>query len=500
MNLRIKPKPINALLLAVIVSAFSCKTLTLSEYAVSNIDSTLTSFASDEALRSASWGFYAVDAASGQILASHNPHLGLAPASTQKLVTTITALSVLGADFRFQTKLQYIGSIENGVLNGDLIIKGTGDPSLGSKALHDSLSLENVLEFWHKALTGAGIRRIDGKIVADGSWFDDHMIPPKWMWEDMGNYFGAGAHAITVNENLYSVFFRPGQRENDASTVIRTEPFVPGMTFHNQVLTGPRGSGDQVFIYGAPYTNHRWLTGTVPMGVSSFEVKGSLPDPGYFLAATLKNYLNSKGIQNPAEPVTHRNYQQLPAEGDRKMLATWHSPRLVDIATRTNFNSVNTFAENLFKTLGKKLANDGSFSASAKAITQFWTDKGIDTRGLRIHDGSGLSSFNNLTVQQLAEILQFASGDTLLYHTLIKGLPVAARTGNLARMFANTPSAGILMAKSGSLANVRGYAGYTVNRAGRLIAFAFIVNNFDGPHAEMRRKMEAVMNEITRSE
>ncbi len=499
MAIRFKPEPFIAILLLGIISAFSCKTIATGEVVQTPLENILNNFATDESLRSASWGFYAVDVRTGEIIGAYNQHLALMPASTLKMVTTITALSALGADYRFETLLQHSGSIENGILKGDLFVRGSGDPTLGSKTLGDSLSLENLFNFWIHTISRAGINQIEGRVVADGSWFDDHLIPPKWLWEDMGNYYGAGAHALTVNENLYSVFFRPGRREDAPAMVLRTEPFVPGMVLDNQVRTGPRGSGDRVNIFGAPYSNNRWLTGTVPLGVSSFEVKGSLPDPGLFLAATLTNSLITKGIKINNEPTTHQNLANAEIEKERKLLATWYSPTLDIIAARTNFNSVNTYAENLFKTLGKKLAGEGSFQASSKSVTRFWEEKGIDVRGLMIHDGSGLSPFNNVTTEQMALILKAAANDTNLYRPLVKGLPVAARTGNLAGMFANTPSAGVLMAKSGSLGNVRGYAGYTINRSEKLIAFAFIINNFEGTHPEIRRKMEGIMNEITRT-
>lgn len=463
----------------------------------SPINKALSDFSKDESLNNASWGFYAVDTRTGKTIISHNPDLALIPASTQKVVTTLTALSLLGSDYTFETLLQYDGKIENGILKGNLYVKGSGDPMLGAKMADDSLALDLVFAKWLREINATGITAIEGNIIADGSWFDDQLIPSKWMWEDMGNYYGAGAHALTAHENLYSVFFQPGNREGAPAKVLKTDPIVPGMTFHNDVATGPRGSGDKVYIYGSPYSNQRWLTGTVPLGENNFEVKGSLPDPGHFLAAALASFLQQKDIALKGSAYTHRNAPVNESKAARIIISRLLSPNLEDIAARTNFNSVNTYAENLIKTLGRVFHDEGTFSSGSEVITGFWDDKGLDTQGLRIHDGSGLSPYNNITVRQLTTMLLFAAQDEALYNSLIKGFPVAGRNGSLAGMFTGTSSQGVLTAKSGFLGNVRAYAGYTRSKEGHLIAFTFIVNNYSGTPIEMRRKMEKLMDTLT---
>lgn len=463
----------------------------------SPLKNALSDFSKDEALNNSSWGFYAVDTRTGKTIISHNPDLALIPASTQKVVTTLTALSMLGSDYQFETLLQYDGNIEKGSLKGNLYIKGLGDPMLGAKMADDTLALDLIFAKWLREIKATGITTIEGNIIADGSWFDDQLIPPKWMWEDMGNYYGAGAHALSVHENLYSVFFQPGNREGTPATVANTDPAVPGMTFHNDVTTGPRGSGDKVYIYGSPYSNQRWLTGTVPLGENNFEVKGSLPDPGYFLAATFANFLQQNNIALKGSAYTHRNTPANENKDTRVIISRHQSPRLEVIAARTNFNSVNTYAENFIKTLGRVFKDEGTFSAGSEVITEFWEEKGLDTRGLRIHDGSGLSPYNNITVRQLTGMLVFAAQDEALYNSLIKGFPVAGRSGSLAGMFTGTSSQGVLSAKSGFLGNVRAYTGYTRSQEGHVIAFTIIVNNYSGTPIQMRRKMEKVMDALT---
>jgi D-alanyl-D-alanine carboxypeptidase/D-alanyl-D-alanine-endopeptidase (penicillin-binding protein 4) len=461
------------------------------------LDKTLQDFSEDTDLKNASWGFYAYNITDNIKLASHNPNTSLTPASTQKLVTTITALAVLGPSYQFETALQYDEIPVNGNLSGNLYIMGTGDPTLGSALMDDSLSTQRLFDHWLKAIKQNGITHIEGSLVADGSWFDDHIIPPKWTWEDLGNYYGAGAHALTINENLYRIFFQPATQLGNPATVIKTDPELPGISFINDVTTGPAGSGDNVYIYGAPYGTERWLTGTIPLGRPGFEVKGSIPDPGLFLASSFSEFLKENGISVKGYPLTHRNFYP---EEDEKIRIVFYkslSPVLESIVERTNMKSVNTYAENLLKTLGKTKKNEGSFDAGIETITEFWKNNGVDTKGMYLHDGSGLSPFNKITTEQLTQMLVFAAQNEVIYNSLIRGLPVANQSGSLETMFSSTKSAGILMAKSGFLSQVRSYAGFTQTQSGKLIAFTLIVNNYEGSPLQMRRKMEKVMDAIS---
>jgi serine-type D-Ala-D-Ala carboxypeptidase/endopeptidase (penicillin-binding protein 4) len=463
------------------------------------IQKALDDFSRDGALRNASWGFYAINTSNGKEIASYNSDLALVPASTQKVVTTLTSLLILGNDYRFETLIQYDGIISDGTLEGNLYITGHGDPTLGSSMMHDTLSLNMVYSTWLKDLKASGINKISGNIIADGSWFDDHLVSPKWSWQDIGNYYGAGSHALTANENLYSVYFQPGRQIGHSAKIVSTLPIVPEMTFKNDVKTGPRGSGDRVYIYGSPYCNERWLTGTVPLGQSNFEVKGSLPDPGFFLAASFKEFLMQNNIIVNGETYTHRDAPQTVFSQSRVTISRRLSPTLEAITGRTNLHSVNTYAENLVKTLAKTQANEGSFEAGAKVIMDFWQSMEINIDGMRLHDGSGLSAENNITPKQLTSMLHFTAQDEALFKSFISGLPIANETGSLSGMFASTSSAGVLMAKSGFLGNVRAYAGYTRSRDGSLIAFTIIVNNYAQSPAAMRRKMEVLMDALTRS-
>ena len=466
----------------------------------SSLEERIHEFSMDSALKNASWGICVIDVTSGKILASHNEHQALVPASTQKILTTVSALQMLGPDFKYETTLGYTGSIDNlGILQGDLVITGSGDPSFGSSILHDSLDLQRVFHHWLKDLRSSNITAINGRIIADASVFDDELIPRKWIWEDVGNYYGAGSSGLTVNENLYTVFFEAGQQIGLPVKVVQTDPVIPGMEFINLVRTGPRNSGDQVYIFGAPYQMQRTLTGTVPLGSKNFPVKGSIPDPPFYVASVFSQFLAEHDIIQKHEATTQR---QLSAD-DKKTIeikhifSTWKSPPMSSITGHTNLNSVNTFAENLLKTIGSVIKGEGSTEAGISAIKEYWKGEGLETRGMFLYDGSGLSPSNRITVFHLATVLRemalSSTGDAFM-----AGLPLAGRTGSIARSFIGTPSENVLRAKSGYLSDVRSYAGYTQSRNGKTLAFAIIVNHYGGSPATMREKMTVLMDAITR--
>ncbi len=469
-------------------------------FAGNTLERELNRFASDPSLKNATWGLTVIDVKTGRTIVAHNQHMALSPASTQKLITTATALLMLGNDFRYQTTLGYSGFIDpSGILHGNLIVKGSGDPTFASTQLHDSLRLEMVFMQLTQAINKAGIRKVNGRIIIDESVFDNELVPRKWLWEDIGNYFGSGASGLTVNENMYTIFFEPGHQLGHPAKVLRTEPAIPDMVFINQVTTGPHGSGDQVNIFGAPYQMQRTLTGTVPHGRSNFAVRGSIPDPPGFFAAAFSNFLTQNGIAQSFPPTTHRieiTAGNKVAEIE-KVLGTLASPTITHIAARTNLHSVNSYAENLLKTIGLSAKATGSNPAGIEAMIEFWKSRGLDIGGMFLYDGSGMSPSNRMTTAQLASILR-TMAQSPQYESFLAGFPLAGRSGSLANLFRGTASEGVLRAKSGFISNVRSYAGYTTTTNGKILAFAFIVNDYQGTPANMREKMIKVMDAITR--
>lgn len=456
-------------------------------------------FRSDKALDHASWSFYVKDVTNDKDILTFNTDQFLVPASTQKVITTVSALMLLGHDYQYETHLEYSGRVDmQGVLHGNLYIKGSGDPAFGSELLNDTLALSNVFHKWTDALHATGIRKVNGHIIADERIFDNEMVPGRWIWQHIGNYFGAGASGLTVHENEYSVYFDAGSRIGQPATVVHTYPTISNLSFINEVTTGPVGSGDQVYIYGAPFVSERRLTGTVPLGAKSFAVRGSMPDPPLFAATALWYFLNNMGVEVTGIPTSYRNAAAdgtIPSE-NRTIIDTWTSPLFFDVIYRTNHASVNTYAENLLKTIGRKKGGHGSFSDGLKVLADHWDMFGIEPPLTRMVDGSGLSPSNRITTGQLMTVLDAAASHPS-FVVFSQSLPLAGFSGTLANHLRGSRSEGILRAKSGFLNDVLGYAGYTTMQNGNLAAFVIIVNHYDGNAATMRRKILQLMDSIT---
>lgn len=409
---------------------------------------------------------YAVDSRTGKVLFDENGQKSVIPASNMKVVTTAAALFILGPEARFETHLQYDGSIDKeGVLHGNLYIRGGGDPCLGSDRIEGSMSWQKQIEAWGEAVAILGIKRIEGGVIADASKWERALAAPGWSWEDLGNYYGAGASALTFHENLYHLFFKPGEKIGDAATILRLDPPLANLTFLNEVKTGPVGSGDCACIYGSEFSNTQFLRGTVPAGLSEFSIKGAIPDPASICFSFLSRELEKRGIVSERKELK---------SGERVIFHTTYSPPVKEIVYWINQKSINLFSEHLLKKMGEVVLGEGSTEAGVKAVSDFWKAQGVDMEGFNMADGSGLSRKNILNAKQLVSILlkmkksEFASVFT-------DSLPVKS---------------GKCRAKTGFMSFVRGYAGYQDDAV-----FAIIVNNHTS-RAQADEKIDQVLSEF----
>mgnify|MGYP006268526455 CR=1 FL=1 len=442
-------------------------------------------------LRSASFALAAAYADSAETVYLYQADRSLIPASTLKVLTTFTGLEVLGADFRFPTILQHTGYLDStGVLHGDLFVKGGGDPSLGYP---DPTTVYSV---WYEVLKKLGVKKVQGRIIADARFFDPQLNPGTWTWEDLGNYYGAGVSGLNIDRNEYKIYFKSGAT-GTPTTFLRTDPPLPEMTFVNELLSGERGSGDNAFIYGSPYTKFRYIRGTITPNRTSFRVRGSLADPTFVVAEGLTRFIEAQGVPVSGAPTTYRRLQlegaELPSDKLKKDLHVFRSPPLSELVIETNRRSLNLYAEAIFKRIGHQLnAGDSRREAAAEAIRNWWAERGMDTEGLFLEDGSGLSRYTVLTArQQLQVLLEAYKSD--YFDVMLASMPVAGRSGSIRSFGRGTRVAGNLRAKSGYLRRVKGYTGYVKSRSGRMVAFSILVNHFGGKNSLMNQRIEKIM-------
>ncbi|MBI5622562.1 MAG: D-alanyl-D-alanine carboxypeptidase/D-alanyl-D-alanine-endopeptidase [Elusimicrobia bacterium] len=463
-----------------------CLSLQAASVQAGGAEARVRKLASQPPLASAQWGLCVKDAATGKTVVSLNEDKSLVPGSTLKLFASGAALSDLGSEHRFATVLHHDGVVAGRKLKGNLIIKGGGDPSLGSTLVRGGKAMEEVFADWLKALSGAGVKTVEGDVVADAALFDGPGIPGSWTWEDIGNYYAASAEGLSINDNLYRLVFAPGSRSGEPAVVLRLEPEVPGLSFENRMLTGPADTGDNGYIYNAPGGYRAVLRGSLPAGTSEFAIKGALPEPALFASQAFASFLKRSGI----EVLGRAKVSQGPAPVDEsKVLFRTESPALKDIVRLTNKRSFNLYAEMLSRAVALKRGKSGSVAGAGAAVKEFLRSAGIETSGLRLEDACGLSRLDLTTARAMTELLVFMSKSPVsadFQESLVfPGDPEGF--GHIKDFGKGSVLEGSLRIKSGSLSGIRSYSGYFTNKAGRLLAFTFIVNNYTGSPAEIER-------------
>ncbi len=481
--------------------AFLCANPSIS-HCQEELSSVLNEIINDPDLRHAGIGISIIDTETGQQIAAHQPQLSLVPASTLKVLTTATALAILGSDYQFKTEILRTGQLDReGTLNGHLIIRGFGDPTLGSDQMSGVADLEEIMERFRLAIQREGIRKINGYIIVDESFFDAAINAESWPWNDLGNYYASGAWGLNIHENLYYLKFRQKPELNSNPSIASIQPRIPGLQFRNHLESAGKGTGDNAYIFGAPYTFLRYIRGTIPVGTQLFTIKGSIPNPPLFAAQYFLQKLEEIGIRSSLGSTTIHEYNSqsdaAPLELNTEKLLYRHlSPKLQDIVNRANGKSINLYCESMLKTLGKTRNEAGSIASGLQVIRSYWAERGLDFSGCYLEDGSGLSPRNAVTPAFLARLLFKISEDPTLEKAFSASLPVAGVSGTLRSWLRNSPAQGKIFAKSGTMERVRAFTGYVTTIRGQRRAFAIIINNYEGSSTTIKRKLERLMLHI----
>ncbi len=431
-------------------------------------------FESDSQLKHAISSLYVIDAKTGQVVFDKNSQTGLAPASTQKIITSVTAFELLGKNYRYKTELGYRGKIEGNTLFGDLLISGSGDPTLGSGRYYSN-SEQVIIDTWLKSIQKLKIKLIVGRIGINGEpGWSNQFVPDGWIWQDIGNYYGAGANMINWRENQYDMYLKSGNNEGDSVRVISTSPKMRQVRFESEAKTGKKGSGDNAYIFLAPYSDFGIVTGTIPPGESAFRISGSVPAPGPAVIASLEDELIGHGITISSKYDTAKMLNYF---SEITNLATSYSPSLDSIIYWFNKKSINLYGEALIKTFAYKKQGFGSTDSGVAILKKFWKGKGVDEEELNMYDGSGLSPLNRVTTHAQVEILKYAKTKDwfpAFYHSL--------------------PEYNGMKIKSGTISDVKGFCGYHKAKDGREYIFSFLVNNYSEKASVLVPKMYKVLD------
>jgi len=434
------------------------------------LEKSFIKFEYDEQLNHAISSLYIVDASTGQVVFDRNSQIGLAPASTQKIITAATAFELLGQEFRYKTKLEYIGKLVDGKLNGNIIISGSSDPSFGSWRWNET-NEETVMEKFVNALKSAGIKKIDGSIlVADENW-STQQTPDGWIEQDKGNYYGAGSVSLNWRENQFDVFLKSGAKIGDPVLITGYKPQLYLSSYTSEVKSAEKGTGDNAYIYQHPNI----IRGTIPVNENNFEISGSMINPPGEFIIKFSNALLKNGIEIKKE----KNKYGKTASGTRELIYTYSSPTLDTLIYWFLKKSINLYGESLLKTFAFVKKKIGSTEEGIEIVKDFWKQNGVDENELNLSDGSGLSPQNRVTTHAQVQVLMFAKA-RVWFPSFINALPEFN---------------GMKM-KSGTIRDVKGYCGYHKSKDGREYIFSFLVNNYNGKSSTLISKMYKVLDEL----
>ena len=449
-------------------------------------------------MRGASFSLVVKDVQEGRTIYSYDTDRLQSPASVLKTVATATALEILGEDYRYPTTLEYDGILENGTLEGNLYIKGSGDPSLGSS--HFAPGQNKFLSTWIAALQKAGIKHITGSVISDESIFDTEGVSIKWLREDMGNYYAPGSYGISIFDNMYKLSLQTGAA-GTRPVLKGTEPDIPFIRFKNYLKAAPVSS-DSAYIIGAPLDDVRYLYGVLPANREAYVLKGDIPDPALYLARYLTDQLQQKGIRVDGSPSCYRIEveENRWKKGERKEIVTTYSPTLREIASVCNHVSHNLYADALVKTVGlqyKPRRNEmiSSFGRGVQVVKEYWEKKGLDVFPLRMNDGSGLAPADKVSAGFMGELLVYMATESAVSDAFIASLPQAGIEGSVRNFLKGSKLQGKARLKSGGITGVRSYAGY-ITKDGKTYAVAVFSNNYSCPMSRMTRALEKLLLQL----
>ena len=424
----------------------------------------------------------------GEVIDSYRPDHVVPPASVMKLLTTGAALETMGPGFRFPTILEYTGTIENGVLHGDLYIKGSCDPSLGWKGR------TAFLDKWIKAIREAGIQKIDGAVIADMTMLDGEAQNPNWLCEDAGNYYAPGIFALNYYGNTMNIVLQSGE-PGSVAKVLKTEPAVEDVYFINHIRCD-KITYDGAFVSGLPYSRERYLTGAVPSNLGTFGVKGDLPNPGLLLARHLTNRLREAGITVKRDATYIADFNPLtPA---RTVIYTHYSEPLSEIIKETNVNSNNLYAEALFRYLGTRYTLPGTIHNSQDLLRDYWRRRGVTIQNAIIKDGCGLAPQDAVSAKTFVQLLTIMSRSENK-EAWLASLPVSGQSGTLKSLCPQTELEGRIHAKSGTIAGTKNFAGYIDMPNGDTWVFAILINSAPGKAKNVQTVIQQYLLDVYRA-
>jgi D-alanyl-D-alanine carboxypeptidase/D-alanyl-D-alanine-endopeptidase (penicillin-binding protein 4) len=433
-----------------------------------------------------SWGVLVRSLKTNETLYAVNARKLMLPASNMKIVTLAAAAQKLGWSYAYETKIVATGPIVNGTLKGDLVVIGSGDPSL----MDASGGGTPPFDAWIAKLKEVGIRRITGRIVGNDEAMEKRRLGFGWSWDDLVEDYAAPIGALQYNENAARVTVTPATLMHQHPTV-SVEPDTSGLEVRNLVVTDTAESAPRVAAHRMAGSPMLVMRGSVPAGGKPVSYNVSVDNPKLFFVATLRAALIAGGIDVAGPAADLDDGHDAPVPPDATPIASFHSAPLSTLAVRMMKISQNLYAETLLETMsGTEPATVAGGRAALQAVLAPW---GITDADLIVRDGSGLTRYDFVTSETLVTILTHVAGDPNLRGPFDASLPIAGRDGTLANRMKGTAAEGNAHAKTGSMTGVRGISGYVTTADGEPLVFSVLVNNFDTPGSVITQTEDAIV-------
>ena len=422
------------------------------------------------------------------VIYERNANSLVMPASNLKLFTLAASAERLGWNFMFETRLEAAGPIRDGVLHGDLVVIGGGDPSIGSQ----DFGASPIFNEWADALTRAGIRRVDGRLLGDDHVFDQATLGAGWAWDYLADGYAAPVGGLSYNENVAVVRIWPGEAPGEP---VRLEVTPPGhgLEVVNALKTGDATSAASIDLARLPGSAKLTISGTVPAGGKVVTRTAAIENPTRFFVEGLRFALADRGIGVTGGAWDLDDVKNPPGETGRQVIARRQSPPLSALAGYWLKVSQNFYAETFFKTLGRAPGQPGSAEGGRRAVREVLTPWGIPPDSYVMYDGSGLSRYNYVTAAGVVTLLRHVWEDEKLRGPFVAALPVAGHDGTLSSRMKDTVLDANVEAKTGTIANVRSLSGYLETKAHEKLVFSMIVNHFTAADAQIDAVVEKAL-------
>ncbi|MBL7738988.1 MAG: D-alanyl-D-alanine carboxypeptidase/D-alanyl-D-alanine-endopeptidase [Chitinophagaceae bacterium] len=439
-------------------------------------------FETDPQLKHAISSLYVIDAKTGKVVFDKNSQVGLAPASTQKIITAVTAFELLGKEYRYKTDFGYTGRVEDDGIKGSVFITASGDPTFGSWRW-DSTSMYYILNRVANSFRQRRIKNILGSFIYESGKWSTNDIPDGWIWQDVGNYYGAGVSGLNWNENQFDLFLRSGKNVGDSVKIVDVYPELNNSLLTSELKSAAKGSGDNAYIYlPKGWPDVLKVKGTIPVNEQRFKISGTMLFPYQVFFSSLDKKLDSIGISIYSGTYVGKSYKEierLKRDSNFNILFSHYSPYLDSIIYWFLQKSINLYGEALVKTFAYEKKGFGNTDSGVVIVRNFWKQKGIGEDELNLYDGSGLSPLNRVTTHAQVEILKYAkTRDWFSY------------------FFNSLPEYNGMKMKSGTISDVKGFCGYHKAKDGKEYIFSFLVNNYNGPSSVVVGKMYKVLDQL----